>query len=207
MTQIIGLGGFATAGKDAVADFLVEHGTWEKTYMSKPLERALLTLDPHVPKTLGDNGDIYDSGRGSVNGRKYDHGSHERYSTLHARVGYEKSKKNKEVRRLLQVLGTEVGRDMFGDDVWVKLMQDDVYEILRRGKSAVITGIRYENELRAIRNMGGRCIWVARPGTEPVNAHTSDNSLVPAQFDDVLLNNSTLEQLKRTTLFRFEGVR
>lgn len=193
--NIIGIGGYATSGKDAVADFLVATGRYEKTYMSEPLERALLLLDPMVPKTMFDEGRIYDSGRGSLNGKKYDHGAYERYSVLHARVGYEKSKKNKEVRRLLQMLGTEVGRDLIGKDTWVKIMTDTVTDIIERGNKAVVTGVRYENEMQAIRSMGGRCLWVERPGTGPINIHTSDNTLTAAAFDEVIVNSGTLEDL------------
>lgn len=207
MTQIIGLGGYATSGKDAVADFLVEHGGWEKTYMSKPLERALLILNPFVYRTVQDEGSFQETENTTDGRRTPGWKPWERYSELHDRVGYEQSKKNPEVRRLLQILGTEVGREMFGNDVWVDLMADDVRDIVARGKSAVITGIRYENELRAIRNMGGRVVWVSRPGTNPVNAHTSDNSLIPGMFDDVIANNGTLEKLKQVVLFRYAGAR
>lgn len=165
----VGVGGYATAGKDAFADFLVGEG-FTKTYMSEPLERILLLLDPIV----------YTERDRVV-----------RYAELHQQVGYERSKQVAEVRRLLQVLGTEVGRDMIGADVWVDIMAKSI----AHEKNAVITGIRFPNELAAIRRHGGELVWIDRPGVGAVNTHKSDNTLTELDFDLVVHNDGSLEDL------------
>lgn len=172
--MIIGLGGYATSGKDAVADLLCENHRYRKTYMSKPLEAALLALDPLV-----EAGDAYPV----------------RYSLVHRLEGYDASKRHPEVRRLLQNLGTEVGRAMLGENVWVDLAFAEVAR-LHDGSHVAITGIRFRNELDAVRARGGLAVWVDR-GLEPVNGHASDNTLGPLDFDVILKNDGTLDDLER----------
>ncbi len=183
---LIGLGGYATSGKDAVADFLVKNHGFYKTYMSKPLEQALLTLDPWVllPPTVDFTKDGF-----------------ERYSLVHRVLGYDKSKEIPNVRQYLQRLGTEIGRSMFGENSWVDIMTKDVLE--SGSDRVVVTGIRYQNEMNAIKHLGGSTVWVER-GLTPVNSHSSDNALGKDDFDLTITNDSTLGNLEaRTTdLFR-----
>lgn len=70
-------------------------------------------------------------------------------------IGVE-AKKNPGVRVLLQRLGTDVVRDMVDEDAWVDIMRFRVECLLREGKKVVVTGIRFPNELEAIRGFGVR---------------------------------------------------
>ena len=174
---LIGFGGYASSGKDAAVDVLVEQG-FKRTYMSKPLEQALLALNPQI---------VFE-GNPSPNWMLY--------ADLHAEVGYEASKRDPEVRRLLQRLGTEVGRKLFGENVWVDKMRTEVCEVLDAGGKIAVTGIRFRDEANAIRELGGRLVWVSRPGYGPVNGHSSDNTLGPDDFDEVIVNDGTLDDLR-----------
>ncbi len=182
---LIGVGGYAFSGKDTLADLLVERHGFYKTYMSKPLEQALLALDPLVPKQ---------------HSTRFGEEAIERYSEQHRALGYDRSKENPEVRRLLQRLGTEVGRNMFGESVWVDAMLRDVAGHER----AVVTGIRFRNELEAIQDAGGTTVWVDR-GLGPVNDHASDNTLRPMDFDDVVGNYGPLSDLAAVADLFVEG--
>lgn len=187
-STVIGLGGYATSGKDTVADFLVSDHGFVKTYMSKYLEQALLLLKPLV--YIEDN--IWNSP--ALHNDEFI-----RYSVLHRAVGYNESKMLPEVRRLLQVLGTEIGRNMFGDNYWINLIKNEILQAFSENKSVVVSGIRYPNELFMIRDyLGGQVWWIERPGVDPVNTHSSDNSLDKDNFQHVLLNNGTLEDLRNT---------
>ena len=179
---LIGIGGYATSGKDTVADILVRDHGFYKTYMSKPLESSLLALDPQ----LLTDGDLL-----------------MRYSQLHSMVGYDQSKKNPEVRRLLQVLGTEVGRNILGTDVWTNLMLKEVQPILAKGQNVVVTGIRFHNERNAIKTASSdgtiesELWWIDR-GLPPVNDHASDNSLSMKDFTHGITNTGTISELEAT---------
>lgn len=187
--RLYGLGGFAGSGKDAFADLITARRGFYKTYMSKPLEEALLRVNPWLPLTIPEFIARFDTrhlGLRLVRARVWI-----RYRDLHAGVGYVESKREPEVRELLQRLGTEVGRDMFGENVWVDAMLRD---ILSQDDDTLVTGIRFRNEIEAIRSNGGVAVWVER-GLAPVNAHVSDNSLAPDDFDVVIDNTGTLGDL------------
>jgi hypothetical protein len=175
--RLFGLGGYAESGKDAFADLIVAHPGFAKTYMSKPLEQALLRLNPWINLTLPEY--VERLGHPVV-----------RYQALHEAVGYDLSKKEPEVRGLLQRLGTEVGREMFGENVWVDAMLKEAESL---GGNVVVTGMRFRNEMDAVQS-SGPTIWVDR-GLPPVNSHASDNTLGPDDFDIIVDNTGTLEDL------------
>jgi hypothetical protein len=185
MTKLIGFGGRLTSGKDTAADHLVDKHGWVKLNMSAPLHDAMLALNPLVPMEF-----------------RYSTG-HWRYRDLVEKVGYTEAKENPEVRRLLQALGTEVGRKMFGENVWVDIAAQNIDALRDQGLNVAITGIRFPNEvdlIHADRGHGapGELVWVERPGQETptgeLSTHSSE-SLGPDFFDTVLANDGTLEDL------------
>ena len=209
--RLIGLGGKLRAGKDAVADYLEEHHDFVKMGMSDALNDALLKLNPYIPTER-----IYADGEWVIPA-----GIH-RYQDLHDEVGYVEAKKNPEVRRLLQMLGTEVGRDMISENVWTDIAEKRVREHWANGKSVVITALRFPNELDMLERLGGITAWVERPdaqrlsnssesqdaGVTPestteagrsshraIHAHASENSVSANDFQEVIVNDADLDAL------------
>lgn len=187
MAALIGLGGFAFSGKDTVADHWESEYGWIKLYMSKPLETALLRVNPWVDVRASN----WETQRDEILGDS----DWLRYADLHGLVGYDASKKCLDVRNYLQKLGTEVGRNMFGENVWVDYGFGEADKLRNDGLNVAITGIRFPNELDAVRQRGGLSIWVERPGYGPVNTHASDNTLSADDFDVVVYNEGTLADL------------
>lgn len=175
---LIGLGGKAGAGKDAAADILSSGYGFVKMGMSDPLNEALLKLDPLVPRRW----------------RRA-----ERYSALHARVGYVKAKKNREVRRLLLTLGTDVVRNMIAEDTWIKIASARIEELLAEGVNVAITGMRFFNEIDMVRSLGGTLVYVNRPDQNLIDetngVHEAEQSVGPIFFDQNLDNIGTLLDL------------
>ena len=110
---------------------------------------------------------------------------------LQALVGKEYvfgSKKNEEThlgvtgRHLLQTLGTEWGREMIDQDIWVKAMRhiltDAMFEEYR---PVVIDDLRFENEAKMIRELNGEIWHVERKSYTPAN----DNHISEAGVTDV----------------------
>lgn len=178
--RLIGLGGKLRSGKDAVADHLVETYGFVKIGMSDALHEAMLVLDPIVEVEQG-----------------WDYGEAVRYSTLIAVDGYVEAKKRPEVRRLLQQLGTEVGRDMIDENVWVDIIARKINVHLTAGTSVAVTGLRFLNELTMVRTFAGQAWWIDRPGLEPAQAstHASENGVTGSLFDRTIVNDGTLEDL------------
>lgn len=55
----------------------------------------------------------------------------------------------------LQTLGTEWGRQLLGEDIWLNWWASEVAERLSLGEGIVNDNVRFGNEVEAIRNMGG----------------------------------------------------
>lgn len=87
------------------------------------------------------------------------------------------------VRRLLQVMGTEQGREVWGEDIWVNTMFAwmTLYHKDWGIDKFVIPDVRFPNELRAIQKLGGKVYRVTgdRLGdlTEEAWSHASEQSL------------------------------
>jgi hypothetical protein len=97
-----------------------------------------------------------------------------------------------EVRRLLQVFGTEVGRTMFGENFWVDLTLNDMNSF-----HTVISDVRFKNEADEIRKRGGVVWRVERVQQELVNPHASEIDLDDYDFDLVIKNSSTIKDLHK----------
>lgn len=126
---IIGISGYARSGKDTVADILVAKYGYTKISFADKLREALYALNPIV--STGDQ-------------MIYDH--EPKYARLRYVIniygwdGYKESNWAYEIRQLLQRFGTEVGREILGEDVWVNAIEEELYD------NVVIPDCRYPNE-------------------------------------------------------------
>lgn len=203
MTLVIGLGGRKTAGKDVVADYLVDKYGFVKLGMSDVLAEALYALNPLIPLP-------FTITKRNFWGRKVSKKemAYLRYQEIVDTVGYVHAKEVSEIRGLLQRLGTEVGRDILGQDIWVDIVRSRIDELTRKhGKNVVLTGVRYQNEITMIYDLNNDStraaahsrtsvpVWVERPGLEAGDTHSSENSLKPDEFEYVLLNDGSIEEL------------
>lgn len=87
--------------------------------------------------------------------------------------GWEYAKANTEIRQLLQRLGTEAGRGVLGEDIWVRTAMTN----LKYEESYVFTDVRFPNEADAIIHQGGRLWKMERSGTAAINGHPSETAL------------------------------
>lgn len=169
MPEIIGLVGYARSGKDSVAEVLAEYG-FERISFADAIRNALYTLDPYVTGT-----------------------SSLRVSQLVDTLGWDVVKvQYPEIRRLLQVFGTEVAREQWSDSFWVDLG----FAQMKPEGRYVITDVRFPNEAEAVRQHGGELWRVDRPGIGPVNAHASDNFIAQIEVNAAVQNDKTLEDLR-----------
>lgn len=178
--MLIGLSGYARSGKDAAATFLVARG-FKRIALADTLRDILYTTDPFVPShdIRNIHTPVYVT----------------RLSALVDEVGWDKAKSNPEVRRLLQVLGTEAGRNILGEDVWVNHALGS-YD----NSDVVVTDVRFRNEAEFIRSKGGLVVRIERPGVGPVNDHSSDNGLLGYHFDTTIVNDGRLNDLRESIL-------
>jgi hypothetical protein len=116
-------------------------------------------------------------------------------------------------RWVLQYWGTEVCRKGFHDDIWIASLENK----LRNSKDdVVISDCRFPNEIKSIKDAGGIIVWVKR-GELPewydtaiganngilsdqellkkLKVHASETAWVGTDFDSVLENNSSIDEL------------
>lgn len=101
-------------------------------------------------------------------------------------------------RVMLQKLGTEGGRHLFGEDLWIKRAHQ-AFSNSQEGTRFFVTDIRFEDEADWIRSQGGDIIHVKRRNkSTEVQQHSSENGVSIDEKNDIVINNDgTLEDLDK----------
>ena len=184
---ILGMAGYARSGKNTVGDILAERGFEQRAFADK-IREALVALDP--PLSFGREGGL---------------------AELVERYGWDELKEQSPTtRELMQRMGTEVGRELFGETFWIDQclpLPANAEEETRTGlrfQDIVVTDVRFPNDVQRIRDLGGYIWWIER-GLQPVNDHPSDNSLSAADCDLVIDNDGTLDDLASKVYEALDG--
>lgn len=201
--MIIGFVGFIGSGKDTAADYLVNtHGFRRDSFAN--------TLKDAVAHVFGWDRTLLE-GR-TKEAREWREQVDPWWS---ARLKMPKLTP----RWILQHWGTDVCRVAFHDDIWIASLEN---KMRKTGDNIVISDVRFPNEIKAIHNAGGQVIRVKR-GDDPVwydaalaynrgpngNAewslskmkldnlkiHASEYSWVGGKIDDIVFNNSSVDDL------------
>lgn len=174
--KVIGFTGFAGSGKDAAADMLLNHRSGYSYAFADPMRDVARAVFGLTADQMSD-----------------------RVKKEHVVPYWGLSP-----REILQRIGTECVREVFGADTWVKcmalrlemLLADDAYEPV--GSDCVVfTDVRTDEEARFVRSKGGVVINVVRPGVGPVNDHVTDQGISAELVDFVLENNAGLDELDK----------
>lgn len=172
--MIIGLSGYARSGKDSVADILVEEYGFIRLAFADKLRQALYALDPTVISEYS----VPHNLQWVIDQWGWD--------------GVKETGFGPEVRRLLQRMGTEAGRNVLGENVWVNAAALDVGE----SGNYVFTDCRFINEARVIVGKHGEVWRITRPGVGPANDHISEIGLDNYGFSRIILNDQDLDTLR-----------
>ena len=199
--MIIGVCGFIGSGKDTIADYLVNIHEFRRESFANTLKDAVSAVFGWDRTML--------EGR-TKQAREWREQVDEWWSK---RLGRAITP-----RWILQYWGTEVCRRGFHDDIWIASLEN---KLRNSQDDVVISDCRFPNEIKAIRNQGGIVLRVVR-GEEPnwyndavavnagpkhiewslskdrlekFNVHASETAWVGTEFDAVLDNNGTLDQL------------
>jgi hypothetical protein len=170
--MIVGLMGYAGAGKSTVARHLCEAHGFVAPHIARPLKLMLGTLLDEIG---------------------YDEATIARYidGDLKRSVIPELGITATEAQ---QTLGTEWGRNCVRADFWLSLWLAKADFLVASGSRVVQESVRYANEAEALRARGAILIEVRRPGVGPLSGHSSER--LPAEPDHVLLNDADLSAIK-----------
>lgn len=177
--MLVGLIGYAGSGKDEVGSVLVRDHGFNRVAFADKVRAMARGIDPYVRVE-----------------RKWWWPRFVRLTSIlpsdDTSSSWGEVKKIADVRRLLQRLGTEGGRVVLYDDVWVDAALDDIDYV---NKDWIITDARFPNEFDAIRSRGGILLRINRRGAGPLNDHASETSMDDVQPDYIIPNNGSLEDL------------
>lgn len=185
-TDIIGLAGYARSGKDTVAGMLKRRG-YTRFAFADALKAVALAADPLVETTTPGGSALIVATP---------------LTLVVSKLGWERAKKHPDVRRFLQDLGVAV-RTHVHEGVWVDTV---MRQVDGHDGGAVITDVRFPNEVDAILEQGGTVYRVTRPSVEPVNSHVSETALGDVELPTIA-NVGTLSQLERVVADLFGPVR
>jgi len=116
----------------------------------------------------------------------------------HTREYLETNKKH--FRLILQGWGTDYRRELYGQNYWVKKMEQAADEFeQRRIEILVIPDVRFLNEAAMILSNSGKVMRVVRSGLE-VDNHQSEVEQQRIVADYTIINDSTLAGLKLRTI-------
>ena len=106
-------------------------------------------------------------------------------------------------RAMLQWWGTEYRRSI-DTDYWVKQLAKQIEK--EKPQYALITDMRFPNEMEYVRSSHGVTIKVDRPGLPPAT-HASETALEDVlDWDYILYNGSTLEEFQDSAVFLFDAI-
>lgn len=182
--EVVGVNGRAQHGKDTIGELLVDEYGFQRASFADALRSILYDLDP-VAMTLEGNLDSHGYTPEPRTGYRYVTELAD-YVNQH---GWEEAKKRTEARGLMIRLGMSLRR--IDPDFWVKT----AVSTLEPGGRYVFTDVRFENEAKAVADLGGQVWRVVRPG-QPAIDHVSETALDAWPFDIVIQNERGLSELR-----------
>lgn len=191
---VFGVAGLMGSGKDTVAKFIAEEYDAKIIHFADPIYESAKRLNPYV---------LYDT-------------SPIRLMDLIDKIGWDKAKRTSfEVRRLLQIIGTECGRNIHGEDCWIELAADKIRRLFDRNSNefadpacVLIPDVRFHNEAAFIKSIGMEVLYVERPGLAddtPEMQHISEQHGQELKLlCKIIKNDGTLDNLKAKVLRAME---
>ena len=197
--MIIGICGLIGSGKGTVADILVEEHKFEKISFADKLKDGVATVFNWNRSML--EGDTKESREWREKVDEY--WTKETGRTITPRL-------------VLQEFGTDCMRNGFYDGIWVSLIKQQL--LANPTKNYVIPDVRFDNEADMIKSIGGS-VWRVRRGGDPVwfrmyqdigvepqDVHPSEWRWANVEFDQIIENNHTIDDLKNLVQGRLVSI-
>jgi len=167
MTQgkIIGIAGRKGSGKTTLAEAMVQYG-WVHDSFAAPIRRFLCILFDIDQLDLEA---IKEAPQRALGGRT--------------------------PRQVMQLLGTEWMRAYCGQDVWLNALRARIASTIGAGRNVVISDVRFENEAKFIRDLGGVVVWLERSAVCGIDEHVSERGFPPHLIDHFIENDRDLDYL------------
>jgi hypothetical protein len=201
--MIIGVCGFIGSGKDTIADYLTNFHGFRRESFANSLKDAVAQ--------------VFGWDRTMLEGRTKQ--AREWREQVDPWWAERLQMPNLTPRLMLQLWGTEVCRKAFHDDIWIASLEN---KLRNSTDDIVISDCRFPNEIKSIKAAGGIIVWVcrgelpewyedavnsnrgetgnfvwatSRSRLEKIGIHASETAWVGTNFDAVLSNDGTIDDL------------
>lgn len=201
--QLIGINGFKRSGKNTVGEIIRDsnpdvhvHLVGFADKLKIAAARALGFVDGNERELIDLMDEFKESAQLSIFYRK----DRDSLSTAHLISG----------RQYLQFFGTEAGRETFSDSFWIDLVlpnpamqegwiqagEEQLERMYPGVDILVVTDVRFDNEARRVKSLGGQVWEVVRPGVDG-GSHSSERPLARDLIDLTIQNDADLEGLEQ----------
>jgi hypothetical protein len=168
--HLIGIHGKARCGKDTCAAYLVKYHGFIRQAFADPLKRAAQHIFGLTDEQTWEDG----------------------YKEVV--IDYW----GMSPRQMFQKLGTEAGRNVFGQGLWIRRWAK-FYSEFGDVANIVVPDVRFDNEADLIRGLGGKVILLTSSRgnnlDDSAKAHASEAGIVVKPGDIPLANNSSYQSL------------
>ena len=169
--NIIGITGAAGSGKDTLAE-LIRNDGWEKLAYADALKHICIDY-------LGLSYDDAYTQEGKA-----------RFNEFWGMTN----------REILQKVGTDAMRNGFHKNVWIKIAELKLKDMLSSGKKVIVTDVRFDNEAELIESLGGCVARIIRNNENGLSnkeqAHASERGIDDKYVSFIVKNDLSKELLK-----------
>jgi hypothetical protein len=163
---VVGITGTAGSGKTAAARIMCDRYDFSRVRLAEPIKRMARALGLTHDQVAGPLKDI----------------------PLDELCG-------KTPRYVMQTLGTEWGRRMVGEDIWVRVAEKEIRRLMSNGVSVVVDDVRFPDEAAMIKKLGGAVVRIESPVITQSTAHESERHIFNIEVDYVIVNGGSIADL------------
>lgn len=164
--KIIGITGLKRAGKDTISDYLHYKHHYKKYHFAAPIKSMISALLKYIEI---ENPSLYID-------------DHKETDLPILNASY---------RKLAQTIGTEWGRCLINNNIWIDIAKHHC----RNDELVCFADVRFDNEAKLIKDLGGIIIKVNRDSNKSSDTHRSEQGVSSDYIDYNVLNNGTIQDL------------
>ena len=195
---LIGICGFQGVGKDTFANYLVSNYNFTKYSFASATkdvlgvmfgwDRKLLEGDTKESRVFRETSDLWWSEKLGI--------------------------PNLTPRKVLQMVGTDVFRKHFHDQIWILIIERKI--LSNPNTNIIVSDCRFPNEINLIKRLGGKIIHIHRncpqwfnkyksglDCEEALSLHVSDTAWIREHFDLELENSSKSTEIFESEIINF----
>ena len=168
--MIIGIFGKKGHGKDTIADYLVKNYNFHKLTYAEPIKKICRDIFSLSEEQL----------------------------TNHNLKEIIDPRWKKSPRQIMQLIGTDLFRNTFSEDIWVNILFEKAKRLLLEGKNIVISDIRHSNELEKLFQLSDNVLIfnvIRDIKNEKEDNHPTEQFHYEKKFPIQTIYNTTLEEL------------